>query len=104
MKKLLEVLQNYQMREFEEIYYNTVEEIPSVINLAYTTTESEKHEVQVDFDTEKLEWQEYIDNELKSTTKVDSLEDFIEDLRRCTFEDIVSDILCMAEELEEEEE
>lgn len=101
--KLLEVLRAYELREFEETHYNTVEEIPTVISLAYTTTESEEHEVQVNFDTEKLEWQEYIDDELKIVSKRDSLEDFIKELSYASFDEIVSDILWMAQEMEEEE-
>ena len=100
--KLLEVLRAYEIREFEETKHNTVEDIPTVINLAYTTTSSEKHEVQVNFDTEKLEWQEYIDNELKIVSKRNSLEEFINELSYASFDEIVSDILWMAEELEEE--
>lgn len=92
---LLEALQNYTMKEFDCVKYHTVDDIPNVINLAYTTTESGNTEVRVDFNLEKLQWEEYINEELKIVSKRNSLEDFINELNNCLFEDIVSDILYM---------
>lgn len=94
---LLGALQKYTMREFGCVKYHTVDDIPNVINLAYTTTESGNTEVQVDFNLEKLQWEDYINGELKTVSKRNSLEGFINELNNCSFEDIVSDILYMAE-------
>lgn len=100
---LLQALQEYEMDEFEEIEHHTVDDIENVINLAYTTTESEKHEIQVDFNIEKLQWEEYIDGELKLTHKRNSIEEFNEEFFGLGFSNIISEILSMAEEMEEEE-
>lgn len=100
---LLLELQNYTMREFDCVKYNTVDDIPTILNLAHTTTESGKNEVQVDFNLEKLQWEEYINDELKVVSKRDCLDDFIVELNNCSFEDIVSYILSIAEMEEEAE-
>lgn len=102
-ERLLEVLQEYELREFEETKHHTVDDIEDILNLAYTTTGNETHEVQVNFNIKELQWEEYIDGELKLVHKRNSLEEFIEELSGCSFDDIVSDILFMAEEMEEEE-
>lgn len=102
-EKLLKVLQEYEMREFDETKHHTIKDIENILNLAYTTTSSEEHEVQVDFNIKELQWEEYIDGELKIVHKRNSLEEFIEELSMCSFDDIVSDILFMAEEMEEKE-
>lgn len=103
MHQLLKVLQRYEIREFDETSYHTIDDIEDVLNLGYTTTESEKHEVQVNFNLNKLQWEEYIDNDLKTISKRNSIEDFIKELSACSFDDIVSDILFMAEEMEREQ-
>lgn len=94
---LLKALQKYTMRGFGYVKYHTVDDIPNIINLAHTTTESGNTEVQVDFNLEKLQWEDYINRELKIVSKRNSLEGFINELNNCSFEDIVSDILYMAE-------
>ena len=100
-KRLLESVQNYYERELND--YDKIEKLNNVINLAYTTTGSGKHEVQVDFDIEKLEWQEYIDGQLKIIKIRRSIEEFINELNDCSFNSITDNILFMAEEMEENE-
>ena len=102
-QKLLEVLNDYMRREFDD-EYKSVDDIPDVIPLGYTTSDEETHEVQVDFDLTSLEWKEYIDGELKIVSKRDSIEDFIDELDGLRFDEVVSDILWMANEMEEKEE
>ena len=102
-QKLLEVLNDYMRREFDD-EYQSVNDIPDVIPLGYTTSDEETHEVQVDFDLTSLEWKEYIDGELKIVSKRDSIEDFIDELDGLSFDSVVSDILWMANEMEEKEE
>ena len=102
-QKLLEVLNDYMRREFDD-EYQSVNDIPDVIPLGYTTSDEETHEVQVDFDLTSLEWKEYIDSELKIVSKRDSIEDFIDELDGLSFDSVVSDILWMANEMEEKEE
>ena len=100
-KRLLESVQNYYERELND--YDKIEKLNNVINLAYTTTVSGKHEVQVDFDIEKLEWQEYIDGQLMIIKRRRSIEEFINELNDCSFNSITDNILFMAEEMEENE-
>lgn len=99
-KELLKALQEYSLREFDDITYKSINDILDIINLAYTTTESGEHEVQVNFNLEKLQWEEYIDGELKRIEKRATLVEFISELNMCSFEDIVSEILFIAEEME----
>lgn len=100
--KLLEVLNSYSENEFNQKGYGSIEEIPVVIPMGYTTSDFGQYEVQVNFDTEKLEWQEYIDGELKIVLKENSIEEFINvDVLR--FDEIVADILYMANEREGED-
>ena len=101
-QKLLEVLNDYMRREFDD-EYQSVNDIPDVIPLGYTTSDEETHEVQVDFDLTSLEWKEYIDDELKIVSKRDSIEDFIDEIDGLSFDSVVSDILWMANEMEEKE-
>ena len=100
-KRLLESVQNYYERELND--YDKIEKLGKVINLAYTTTGSGKHEVQVDFDIDKLEWQEYIDGQLMIVKRRRSIEEFINELNDCSFNSITDNILFMAEEIEENE-
>lgn len=102
-QNLLKVLNDYMRREFDD-EYQSVNDIPDVIPLGYTTSDEETHEVQVDFDLTSLEWKEYIDGELKIVSKRDSIEDFIDELDGLSFDSVVSDILWMANEMEEKEE
>lgn len=103
-QKLFEVLTEYEEREFLECAYKNPDEIPEVIPMGYTTSDNEQHEVQVNFDTRTLEWKEYIDGELKTTSKRDSIEEFIDEIDGIDFDSIVSDILYMANQMEKEEE
>lgn len=97
--KLLYVLQKYTYNEFRSIDYHTIDDIPNIINLAFTTTESGKSEVQVDFNLEQFQWEKYINGNLEMVIKSD-LKDFINELEDCSFEYIVSDILYLAEQKE----
>lgn len=88
-RELLKALQEYSLREFGDITYKSIGDIPNVINLAYSIVGDEEHEVQIDFDLKGLQWKEYIDNELKRTKQYTSFDEFINKLKRCTYEDIV---------------
>ena len=99
-QKLLEVLNDYGLREFNEILYERVEDIPPIIPIAYTTTENGKHEVNVYFDIETFRWLNFVDGDLKLVTKLNSLEDFIEDMEYADFDCMIFDILCIAEEMD----
>lgn len=103
MNELLEALRNYELREFDETKTRSVRDIPCVISLAYTTTESGKHEVQVDFNLLEMQFEEYIDYKLISKSHLETIEEFIDILNNCTFDELVSDVLWTAEEMERNE-
>lgn len=88
-RELLKALQEYSLREFDDITYKSIFDIPDIISLAYTIIGEEEHEVQIDFDLKGLRWKEYIDNEPKRIKQYTSLDEFINKLKICTFEDIV---------------
>ena len=89
-RELLKALQEYSLREFDDITYKSIFDIPNVIDLAYAMIgEEEEHEVQIDFDLKRLQWKEYIDYEPKRTKQYTSLDEFINKLKRCAYEDIV---------------
>lgn len=98
--ELLKALQTYTKREFGTINYRTIDDITSIINVAQTTTKSGKKEIRVDFNLEKLQWEEYINNVLRIVIEYECLEDFIFTLNHCSFDSIVEDILDMAEKIE----
>lgn len=98
--KILEAYNEYSFKEFGS---ETLETLPSVLSLAYTTTESEKHEVQVNYNVDLEQYEEYIDMELKHVNKC-PLEAFLIDIEIGSFDGFVSDILSEAEEMEEKEE
>lgn len=85
---MLKALQEYSLREFDDITYKSIFDIPDIISLAYTIMGDEEHEVQIDFDLKRLQWKEYIDYELKRTKQYTSLDEFINKLKRCAYEDI----------------
>lgn len=99
-QKLLESYNDYCEIEFDRTGYESIEEMPVVIPMGYTTSDFGQYEVQVNFDTEKLEWQEYIDGELKIVLKENSIEEFINEIDVLRFDEIVADILYMANERE----
>ena len=103
-EKLLKALNAYSMREFDNPMYETVEDIPQVLELAYTTTEDDKYEVQVNFDLNDLSWKEYIDNTLWRVERHTTLQEFIDEIEYASFDEIVSDTLYDAEHMHEEEE
>ena len=83
-------MQEYSLREFGDMMYKSIDDIPNVMNLAYAMIgEEEEHEVQIDFDLKRLRWKEYIDNEPKRIKQYTSLDEFINKLKKGNFEDIV---------------
>ena len=103
-ENLLKTLQDYQSREFDEISCKSIDDIEDVIPIAYTTCgEDEQYELQCNFNIEKLQWEEYINDELKNVSKRNSIEDFIEELEDCEFDDIIRDIYGIALDMEEAE-
>lgn len=91
------------MREFDSLMYEKVEDIPQVVEIAYTTTEDGDHEVQVNFDLNDLSWKEYIDNTLWRVERRTTLQEFIDEIEHAGFDEIVSDTLYDAEHMHEEE-
>lgn len=103
-ERLLKALQDYEEREFGETSHNSIDDIKNIIPIAYTTVgDDEQYEIQVNFNLEKLQWEEYINGELKHTDKRDSIESFISELESCEFDDIIRDIYAIALDMEEEE-
>lgn len=78
-------------------------ELPKIIDLAGSITENERHEVVVKFNTETLQWEYYIDNELVSTKQRKSLLEFADELEGYDFGDIIDDILYEAQQMEDKE-
>lgn len=97
-EELLKAYNDYAMREFES---EPISELPSdgILHVAYTESENGK-EIQCDIDFNRCAWLEYIDGELWRETVRDSLESFIQELRWCNFDDIVSDAMWAADEEE----
>lgn len=101
LKRLLEVLNAYYEREFDnDNAFESIDDIPTIIPLAYTTSEDDKHEIQSNFNLDKLQWEEYIDEKLVLVDKRDSLEDFIDELSCADYDSIISDILFEANNLD----
>lgn len=102
-EKLLKALNEYSMREFDQLMYETVEDIPEIIGVAYTTTEDDEHEIQINFDLSDLSWKEYINGILWRVERRTTLQDFIDEIAYASFDDIVSDTLYDAENMDNEE-
>lgn len=103
-ERLLKALQDYEEKEFDEISYNSINEIKDIIPLAYTTVgEHEQYEIQVNFNLSKLQWEEYVNDELKRIDKRESIDDFIKELNSSSFTDIISEISSIALNMEEQE-
>lgn len=101
LEVLLEVLNNYHEKEFDQKQvFKNIDDIPTIIPLAYTTSEDDKHEVQSNFNLEKLQWEEYIDGELMLVSKRVSLEEFIDEMMWSDYDSIISDILYLANNLD----
>ncbi len=98
-QRLLYALQNFFEREYDQ-EIQSLDEFLSIIPIAYTTTENETLEVQVNFNLKKLQWEEFIGDELVYVHERNSLEEFINEIENATFDEIVSDILYEANERE----
>lgn len=102
---LLQSLQDFEKKEYDDIFHNFIDDIEDIIPIAYTTVgEDEQYEIQVNFNLKKLQWEEYINDKLKNVSKRDSVEDFINELNTCSFDDIIRDIYHIALDMEEREE
>ena len=97
----LKVINEYLSREFNFIMLGN--ELPEIIELAYTTTENGRHEVSVKFNTKAKQWENYVDGELVSIEPRKSLNEFCDELESCDFDMIISDILYEAQQMENEE-
>lgn len=95
-QRLLDALNNYSWREFEMPMFASVDKIPTIIHLAWTTVgDNNEHEIQCDFNIEKLQWEEYLNDELVRVEKRDSIEDFIAEIECCDFDDVIRDVYSM---------
>lgn len=66
-------------------------ETPVAINLAYTTTEDEEHEIQVVADTQNFRIDTYVDNTVVRTEQYENLPDLIDNgLTDVSFDELVS--------------
>lgn len=97
---LLEAIQEYEEREFKVVNTNYLTDI---IDLAYTETESGKHSIEVYFNMKKMQYEETIDNKIVLVHKLKTIDELVHDLRTCSFDDMVADVLAMAEKMEEKE-
>lgn len=104
LEKLLEAINAYYEQEFGNVNaFESIDDIPTIIQLAYTTSENNKHEVQSYFNLDNLQWEEYVDDKLILVDKRDSLGDFIDELNCADYDSIISDILFEANKLDGEE-
>lgn len=102
---LLASLQEFEEREYNSMSYNSIDDIEDIIPIAYTTVgEDEQYEIQCNFNLKKLQWEEYINGELKNVSRRGSLKEFIDELNTCSFDDIIRDIYHIALDMEEREE
>ena len=100
-QRLLDVLNEYSWREFERSMFESVDEIPTVISLAWTTVgDDNEYEIQCNFNIEKLQWEEYVNGELVIVERRDSIEDFIAEIECCDFNDIIRDVYGIALQME----
>lgn len=103
-ERLLKALQDYEEKEFGEILSKSINDIKDIIPLAYTTEgENEQYEIQVNFNLSELQWEEYINGELKRVDKRDSIDDFVKELNSCSFDDVISEVSFNALNMEEQE-
>lgn len=92
MEKLINAVNEYIDREYGED--SEITEIPKtgIIPIAYTTydfDDGEEHEIQVSFDVNNLKYLNYIDDELVLEEPRDSIDEFIEEISVCDFNDII---------------
>ena len=102
LDKVLEVLNDYYVSEFDS--EAVVSKLPedSILHLAYTTYDfgdGQEKDVQVDFDLKRLVFQNYIDSVLVLEEKRDSIADFLEELLSCSFEDVIRECVYKGFEL-----
>lgn len=97
----LKVVNEYLSREFGTCIRGG--KLPKVIDLAYTTTENQRHEVAVKFNVEAKQWENYIDDKLVSTEQRKSLNEFCDELEGCDYDMVISDILYEAQQMEDKE-
>lgn len=101
LDKVLEVLNDYYIREFDSDAVLSKLPEDSILHLAYTTYDfdGQERDVQVDFDLKRLVFQNYIDSVLVLEEKRDSIDEFLEELLSCSFEDVIRECVYKGFEL-----
>lgn len=92
MKKLIDAVNEYIDREYGED--SEIKEVPEdgIIPIAYTTYDFDdgiEHEIQVSFDVNNLKYLNYIDDELVLEEPRITVDEFIDEITSCDFNDII---------------
>ena len=89
LKRATEILSEYTIREFGTDDFELPEDL-SEINVAYTTTEDEKHELTANVNLVDFRIETKIDNTVVRTEQYDSLQDIVENgLDGMEFDDLI---------------
>ena len=96
---LLNSFNSFNVREYgDNAYIETFDDFlekysDGVIHLAYTTYgDDEQFEIQIDFNLNKMRYEEYIDNELfinPNEVYDRSFDEFCDEIENCNFEDLI---------------
>ena len=89
MKRATEILSEYTIREFGTDDFELPDDL-SEINVAYTTTEDEKHELTANVNLVDFRIETKIDDTVVRTEQYDSLQDIVENgLNGMEFDDLI---------------
>lgn len=89
LERTQKILSDYMVREFGEEDFKLPDDL-SKINVAYTTTEDEKHELTADVNLVDFLIETKVDNVVVRTEQYDSLQDIVENgLDGMEFNDLI---------------
>lgn len=78
-KRLLRVLQEYYLKQFDEVKYKSINDIGDIVDLLYFINDN-GDEVQLSFDCNKLVQITYVNKVVINKVYYDTINDFINDL------------------------
>lgn len=102
-QRLFKAVNEYSEREFGRPMFEHMSQIWGLIPFAYTTVGSnDQYECQSYFNFDEFQWEEYVNCELVATSKRD-VEEFISEIRFCSFDAVISTAVEHALEIERKE-
>ena len=93
LERIRTAVNGYLMREFEEDCYKSVEDMPRLLPLAYTTAENEEDEIQISYNLDTCELLDMYNGEIVNRYYMDYT-CFIDFMKYVSFDDLVRDLLC----------